>query len=90
MRPRPYTPPPPSVAQRLFDEAFSIARSPRSGAYKAGVLAALKSRESAVSIRCPWPNESAESDAFYAGVEEGHHLWHDHLKAQQKIGATHD
>lgn len=59
-------------ALALFDELFSVPRDPRSAAYKTGVLAALKYRLEGESIHDPFHAASAESDAFSAGLAEGH------------------
>ncbi len=62
------------TAASLFEVAFHPNREPRSEAYKAGVLAAMKLRlGEAASINCSYPPGSAERDAFYSGVSEGHH-----------------
>ena len=61
--------------QSLFDKAFSRPRDPRSAAYKTGVKAALASRIDHVRVVCPFGVGTAESDAFFAGTEEGHRIW---------------
>jgi len=60
------------TAQSVFDQAFQFPRQPRSDAYKAGVLAALRFRLEGARIICPYANGTAESDAYYAGIDEGH------------------
>jgi len=70
-----------TTAQRLFNDAFNVAREPRSVAYKAGVLAALKYRTNearSVKEQRPYQIGTAECDAWLAGVDEGHRLWRDH------------
>lgn len=62
------------VAARLFDDAFAVSRTPRSDAYKAGVLAALRYRLNGVRIESPYQPGTAEFDAFHAGTAEGHRL----------------
>lgn len=79
-RPRSAFVPPNSLALRLYERAFSAPRDPRSGAYKAGVLAALRFREIHAPMRCPWPIGSAEADAWYSGTEEGHRCWREHTE----------
>ena len=66
------------LAQQLFSRAFAMVRDPRSPAYKAGVLAALRYRCDGLRARCPYPMESAECDAWYAGTDEGHRRWREH------------
>lgn len=63
-------------AQQVFDAAFNRVRSPRSEAYKLGVMACLRVRLDGVvhATKCPYPEGSAESDAYFAGVEEGRAL----------------
>ena len=65
----------PTTAKALFDAAFAGPRDPRSDAYKAGVLAALRYRIDGDRMINPFPPASAESDAWYAGSQEGHALW---------------
>lgn len=62
------------LAQQLFDVAFGQPRDPRSTAYKAGVLAALRYRIHGVRMRDPYGAGTAESDAWYSGAAEGHAL----------------
>ena len=59
-------------AQAVFDRAFHPFRDPRSEAYRAGVLAALRYRLEGARIACPYAAGSAEYDAFHAGLKEGH------------------
>jgi len=59
--------------QTLFDQAFPATRTPRSRAYREGVLVALRFRLGELpAIRCPYAMGSAKADAFRAGIEEGH------------------
>lgn len=67
---------PRSAARTLFEKAFAVPRDPRSDEYKAGVLAALEFRCDGKPITCPYSPASAQSDAFYAGTNEGHAIWH--------------
>lgn len=63
-------------AKELFDRAFSKPRDKRSYEYKRGVLDTLKYTLREVhSLRCPYGDETAESDAWYAGTLEGYALW---------------
>lgn len=61
------------TAQQLFDAAFDPAtcRDPRSPAYKAGVLAALKFRLKEATLSRPYRVGTAECDAWFAGSDEG-------------------
>lgn len=56
----------------LYHQRFAIPRDPRSAAYKAGVLAALRFRLERARICPPYEPGSAERDAFQAGCDEGH------------------
>jgi len=57
----------------LFRQTFPSTREPRSEAYKAGVLAAIKFRlGEAEHIDCPYNPATAEADAFHSGATEGH------------------
>lgn len=64
-----------ATADQLFTAAFAVPRDPRSAAYKAGVLAALKFRIEGRRIPKLYDPASAEDDAYYAGVQEGHAVW---------------
>lgn len=59
----------------LFAAAFDRPRDPRSPEYKAGVRAALEYRLNKTPIRHSYPPASAASDAYHAGIEEGHSIW---------------
>lgn len=63
------------TAQAIFDEAFKPGRAPRSDAYKQGVMACLRVRVDGLAYEaCPYPEGSAQADAYFAGVEEGRQL----------------
>lgn len=63
------------TAQAVFDNAFRPGRAPRSEAYKQGVLACLQVRIDGLKhANCPYAQGTAESDAYFAGVEEGREL----------------
>jgi hypothetical protein len=68
------------LAQSLYDKAFGpgVIRDPRSPEYQAGVLAAIRFRVDGGRIGNPFPVASAQSDAFYAGTDEGHRRWREH------------
>ena len=67
------------TAPRLYEKAFYPHRSPRSDEYEAGVFAALRFRFEGIRVVCSDPEGTAASDAFFAGVDEGHFLWRQHL-----------
>ena len=58
----------------LYRMAFSQKRSPRSDAYKAGVLALLQHKLDNADLVNPYRPGTAESDAWFAGVDEGHFI----------------
>lgn len=69
-----------SIAEILYQEAFSGPRAPRSPEYMAGVLAALKFRlGEAEGMPLPYPIGTAQVDAWLAGTDEGHLIARDHL-----------
>lgn len=60
---------------RLWREAHGP-RDPRSREYMAGIAAALDKRAGLVQhIRTPHKVGTAQADAWFAGVREGHNLW---------------
>ena len=65
-------------AEALFRRAFSQPRTRRSDAYKAGVLSALKYRFDGIAINCPNRVGTAEADAFFSGLGEGHRIFREH------------
>ena len=68
-------------ARTLFARAFHATRTPRSPAYREGVLVALRFRLGELpAIRCPYPAGTAEADAFHAGADEGHAIARNALK----------
>ena len=61
-----------SEAEKVFNEAFSKVRDPGSSEYKLGVLVCLQVRlDGTVGVSCPYPQGTAEADAFWSGVEDG-------------------
>ena len=63
------------TAQAIFENAFHPGRAPRSAEYKRGVLACLRVRVDGMAYEaCPYPEGSAQADAYFAGVEEGRQL----------------
>jgi hypothetical protein len=72
-------------ASDLFEKAFSQIRDPRSEAYKRGVLHALQFRLEQISFpEHPFLPGSAESDAYSAGIDEGHAIWRKHCDRSEK------
>lgn len=69
---------------QLMAEIFDKPRTPRSDAYKAGVRAVLHFRligkARGEHVRCPYRLGTAEADAFFGGVAEGHTKEIDFLK----------
>lgn len=61
--------------EKIFNGAFPATRTPRSSEYKSGVRAALAFRFNKESINCPYKTGTAQADAFFAGVTEGHAIW---------------
>ena len=66
------------LVEQLMTGAFHAARDPRSPEYQAGARAALVFRATAASTRCPYLPGTAQADAFYAGIDEGHLIWRAH------------
>jgi hypothetical protein len=74
-----------TTADDIFKAAFDKPRTPRSEPYRRGVLACLMAHEQhgtddlhthfALAHVPTYPSGSAEFDAFWAGVDEGHALW---------------
>lgn len=77
-----------SMARMIYEEAFGpdAVRTPRSAAYKQGALDALMfSAGDIPAVKCPHAPGSAEYDAYFAGVGEGHARWRERQRA---MGAT--
>jgi hypothetical protein len=66
--------PAPTVDQ-IIRAAFNSIRDPRSTEYKAGVRAALAFRIEGKRIARLYDPDSAQDDAYHAGMAEGHALW---------------
>lgn len=47
----------------------------RSAEYWRGALDVLRFRIEAVRIQCPYPEGTAQFDAYFSGNERGHALW---------------
>jgi len=72
-------------ARTLFARAFHATRTPRSSAYREGVLVALRFRLGELpAIRCPFAAGTAEADAFHAGADEGHAIARRELKEKAR------
>ena len=72
-------------ARTLFARAFHATRTPRSPAYREGVLVALRFRLGELAaIRCPYAAGTAEADAFHSGVDEGHAIARRELKEKAR------
>jgi hypothetical protein len=67
------------TVDELMQEAFdpSRHRDPRSDEYKAGVRAALEYRINCKKISMPYQVGTAQADAFFSGLDEGHRIWSD-------------
>ena len=62
-----------TTAAGLFTAIFHLHREPRSEAYHQDRMAALRYRlGEAEHVECPYEAGTAERDAFFAGVQEGH------------------
>lgn len=66
---------PAATVDQLFTAAFAVPRDPRSPSYKAGVRAALQFRIEGRRIPKLYDPGTAEDDAYYAGIAEGHAIW---------------
>jgi len=71
----------------LMAEAFKPGRDPRSSEYKQGVRALLALRIDGTKLPRPYKMGSAQADAFYAGVDEGHRIWRAHNDGGNRTGA---
>jgi hypothetical protein len=77
-----------SEATDIFDAAFSRPRDARSRPYKYGVLAALRFRMREITeIPFPYEAGSAEADAYFSGLDEGHSLAREYF-ANAAVDAT--
>jgi hypothetical protein len=70
------------VIDALMRETFNAGRAPRSAPYKHGVRFVLEFKLDGVAFRdLPYPEGTAESDAFFAGQTEGWEIYKRLLKA---------
>ena len=67
-----------ALAEKLFKNAFDKPRDPRSDEYKAGVRAALRFRFAGEKIPTPYESGTAQSDAYYSGLDEGHSIFREY------------
>jgi len=65
-------------ARTLFARAFHATRTPRSPAYREGVLVALRFRLG--ELPAPYPAGTEKADAFHAGADKGHAIARNALK----------
>lgn len=65
----------PLQVERLMHLAFFPGRAPRSVEYRQGCQAALEYRFLGRRMRPDYPTGCCESDAWFAGAEEGHAIW---------------
>lgn len=76
------------IIDRIMQDAFSNrTRTPRSTAYKDGCRAALSYRFEGRRIEFPYRIGTAEADAFFAGIDEGHQRFREHCEARA-VGAS--
>jgi hypothetical protein len=78
-------------AQELFEVAFASdsLRTPRSQAYRKGVLSELEFRYGViVHVENPYRIGTAEADAFFSGVQEGREIWQMEGKKMRIAGST--
>lgn len=62
------------VSVRIVDCLLSKG-APRSTEYRAGMLSVFRFRRTGRAIPHPYEMGTVEADAYYAGVERGHHEW---------------
>jgi len=60
------------TVDELMQQAFERPRTPRSPEYKAGCRAFLDFKLNQVAIERNYQFGTAQADAFFAGVDEGH------------------
>jgi hypothetical protein len=70
------------LVEQVIAAAFPPSRTPRSAPYRDGVRAVLRYRALGRRIVIPHAVGTAEADAFFAGVDCGHHLWREQAQAQ--------
>lgn len=63
------------TVESLMAEAFSPGRQPRSAEYQAGVKSMLAHHIEGKGLAAPYPQGTAQADAFFAGWEEGKSIW---------------
>ena len=79
-----------TIATQLYEKAFHKTRDPRSEAYKAGVLDTLNFKESGSELKHPFAPGTAESDAWFAGNQEGYNIWRDREQATTNHACVND
>jgi len=65
------------TVNEFMKAAFDRPRDPRSDEYKAGVRASLNFRINGEHTANPYKPGTAQSDAFFSGVDEGHSIFRD-------------
>lgn len=71
------------IVEQVMQSAFRDGtRTPRSPAYQDGCRAALAYRFEGRRIAVPFVIGTAEADAFFSGVDEGHRRFREHEAAR--------
>lgn len=74
-------------AERLYEEAFSRPRDPRSEEYKAGVKSSIQIVLSCPGgyheVPSPYPLGTVQADAFFSGCLEGSRIAREWIKEQR-------
>jgi len=71
------------IATRIYRNAFENPRQRRSDEYIRGVLDTLLYRLGEnLHLDCPYPEGTAQADAWYSGNEEGHALYRKHQEME--------
>lgn len=77
-----------ALVDTLMAAAFNRPRDPRSAEYQAGVRAGLTLRICGTKIVHQHPAGSAQSDAFYSGIDEARAIWREHKEKSASLGAA--
>jgi hypothetical protein len=73
------------TAREYFDEAFSVpGRTPRSNAYRCGVMNGLISVLEGVLTDMPYKVGTADADAYFAGYTEGRRIGNDAIDSGEE------
>jgi hypothetical protein len=68
--------------ERIVDEILSNG-DPRSAEYRQGCMAVFLFRDGGICIPHPFAMGTVEADAYYAGIERGHHEWANRLEPRR-------